>query len=133
MIPGSGRSLREGNGYPLQYSCQENSMVKRDLQATVHGVTEWDTTECRHVWIRGTTTTRNVLYYKLSILSYDINMCIRATLRQKKKLLSPFYSQRNWDSMELSKFIVLNHMISKKVKKREKKKRPSDSSLISCL
>ena len=25
-IPGSGRSPGEGNGYPLQYSCQENSM-----------------------------------------------------------------------------------------------------------
>jgi len=26
LIPGSGRSLREGNCYPLQYSCLENSM-----------------------------------------------------------------------------------------------------------
>ena len=25
LIPGSGRSPEEGNGYPLQYSCQENS------------------------------------------------------------------------------------------------------------
>ena len=25
-IPGSGRSPREGSGYPLQYSCLENSM-----------------------------------------------------------------------------------------------------------
>jgi len=25
-IPGSGRSPEEGNGYPLQYSCLENSM-----------------------------------------------------------------------------------------------------------
>ena len=25
-IPGSRRSPREGNGYPLQYSCLENSM-----------------------------------------------------------------------------------------------------------
>ena len=26
LIPGSGRSPGEGNGYPLQYSCRENSM-----------------------------------------------------------------------------------------------------------
>ena len=26
LIPGSGRSAGEGNGYPLQYSCLENSM-----------------------------------------------------------------------------------------------------------
>ena len=27
-IPGSGRSPGEGNGYPLQYPCQENSIIK---------------------------------------------------------------------------------------------------------
>ena len=32
-IPGLGRSLREGNGYPLQYSDLENS-----LDCVVHGV-----------------------------------------------------------------------------------------------
>ena len=37
-IPGSGRSSGVGNGYPLQYSCLENSMGKRDWWATVHGV-----------------------------------------------------------------------------------------------
>ena len=26
LIPGSGRSPREGNGYPLQYSCLENAI-----------------------------------------------------------------------------------------------------------
>ena len=28
LIPGWGRSSGEGNGYPLQYSCLENSMDK---------------------------------------------------------------------------------------------------------
>ena len=37
-IPGSGRSPGEGNDYPLQYSCLENSMDRRAWQATVHGV-----------------------------------------------------------------------------------------------
>ena len=37
-IPGLGRSLREGNGYPLQYSCLENSMDRGAWWATVHGV-----------------------------------------------------------------------------------------------
>ena len=36
---GSGRSPGEGNGYPLQYSCLENSMSRGAWQATVHGVT----------------------------------------------------------------------------------------------
>ena len=38
-IPGSGRSSEEGNGYPLQYSCLENSMDRGAWWATVQGVT----------------------------------------------------------------------------------------------
>ena len=37
-IPGLGRSPEEGNGYPFQYSGQENSTDKGAWQATVHGV-----------------------------------------------------------------------------------------------
>jgi len=45
-IPGFGRSPGEGNGYPLQYSCLENSMDRGAWWATVHGGhKEWDTTE----------------------------------------------------------------------------------------
>ena len=39
-IPGSGRSPGEGNGYPLHYSCLENSVDRGDWQAAVHGVTK---------------------------------------------------------------------------------------------
>ena len=42
-ILGSGRSLGEGNGYPLQYSCLENSMDRGAWRATVHGVTKSQT------------------------------------------------------------------------------------------
>ena len=41
-IPGSGRSSAEEKGYPLQYSCPENSI---DRGATVHGVAESDVTK----------------------------------------------------------------------------------------
>ena len=34
-IPGSGKSLREGTGNLLQYSCLENSMERGDWWATV--------------------------------------------------------------------------------------------------
>ena len=40
LIPELGRSLGEGNGNPLQYSCLENSMERGARQATVHGVTK---------------------------------------------------------------------------------------------
>ena len=38
LIPGSGSSPGEGNGYPLQYSCLENPTDRRAWQTTVHGV-----------------------------------------------------------------------------------------------
>ena len=38
LIPGLGRSSREINGNPLQYSCLGNSMDRRAWQAAVHGV-----------------------------------------------------------------------------------------------
>ena len=44
-IPRSGRSHGGGNGNPLQSSCLENSMDRGAWLATVHGVTESETTE----------------------------------------------------------------------------------------
>ena len=38
LIPGSGRFPGEGNGYPIQYSCLENSVGRGAWWATVHGV-----------------------------------------------------------------------------------------------
>ena len=40
VISGLGRPPGEGNGNPLPYSCQENSMDRRARRATVHGVTK---------------------------------------------------------------------------------------------
>ena len=37
-IPGLGTSSGEGNDYPLQYSCLENSMNRGAWRVTVHGV-----------------------------------------------------------------------------------------------
>ena len=40
LIPGSGIFPREGNGYPLQYSCLENPMDRGASWATVHGISK---------------------------------------------------------------------------------------------
>ena len=37
-IPGTGRSLGEGNGNPLQYPCLGNPVDRGDWRATTHGV-----------------------------------------------------------------------------------------------
>ena len=42
-IPGLGRSLGEGHGNPLQYSCLENSMDKGAWKVTVYGVAKSQT------------------------------------------------------------------------------------------
>ena len=40
LIPGSGRSLRERNGYLLQYFCLENFMDRGAWRDIVYGVTK---------------------------------------------------------------------------------------------
>ena len=42
-IPGLGRVPGEGNAYPVQYSCLENSMNRGTQWATVHGFTKSQT------------------------------------------------------------------------------------------
>ena len=42
--PGGEDPLGEGNGNPLQYSCLGNPMDRGAWRATVHGLTESDTT-----------------------------------------------------------------------------------------
>ena len=42
-IPGLGRSPGEGKGYPLQYSCLENSMDRGAWKAIVHGIAKSQT------------------------------------------------------------------------------------------
>ena len=39
LIPRSGRFPGEGNSYPLQYSCLENSMDREAWRGIVYGVT----------------------------------------------------------------------------------------------
>ena len=44
-ILGLGKSPAGGNGNPLQYSCLGNSMERGAWEATVHGISESDTTK----------------------------------------------------------------------------------------
>ena len=39
-IPGLGRSLGQGNGNPLQYSCLKNPQGQRSLVGSSHGVAQ---------------------------------------------------------------------------------------------
>ena len=68
LIPGSGRSPGEGNGNPFQYSCLGNPMDRGVWWATVHGVTESDTTE-------QLSTHRHTYNSACSIYSCSVNTC----------------------------------------------------------
>ena len=48
-IPGLGKPPGEGNGYPFQYSCLENSTDRGAWRATDHGVAKSET------WLSGCT------------------------------------------------------------------------------
>ena len=43
LIPESGRSPGKGNGYPLQYSCLENSTDREACYMGLHGVSKSQT------------------------------------------------------------------------------------------
>ena len=62
-IPGLGRSPREGNGNPHQYSCLELYMHREDWRATIHEATESDTTEHTH-------TPLLIFCWKVNMLSW---------------------------------------------------------------
>ena len=51
LIPGSWRSLAVGKGYPLQYSCLENSMDRGAWWAAVHAVTKSQTRVTESDWV----------------------------------------------------------------------------------
>ena len=51
-VPGLGRSLGEGNGYPLHYSCLENPMDRGAWWGTVHEVAKSQTEHTHKVRVR---------------------------------------------------------------------------------
>ena len=68
-IPGLGRSPGEGNGYPLQYSCLENSMDRGARWTIVQGVSKSRT--------RLSDFTFTLLYYEITPLSMTLRyLCV---------------------------------------------------------
>ena len=49
-VPGSGRSLGEGNGNPFQYSCLDNPMDREAWWIIIHGVAESQNQLSMHTW-----------------------------------------------------------------------------------
>ena len=70
-IPGLERSPGGGHGNPLQYSCLENPMDRGAWQATVHGVTESDTTD--------------VIQHSTHHIKYKVELCLLKWARRAQK------------------------------------------------
>ena len=70
LIPWLGGSSRKGNGYPIQYSCLENSMDRGDWQSTFMRLQR-----VRHDWVTNThkTTTNNYKFVLINLLLFNIH------------------------------------------------------------
>ena len=74
LIPMLGRSLREGNGYLLQYSCLENPHGQKSLVAIVYGVAKsWVWLSNLSTWIpwsRKKVTNHKYIKYEMARVSW---------------------------------------------------------------
>ena len=83
-ISGSGRSPREVNGNPLQYSCLENPMDRGAWWAKVHGVAK-SRTRLSDFSSSSSSSVLKILFHARS--SYcRVSYCIKSTIPGKQKL-----------------------------------------------
>ena len=83
LIPGLGRSPREGHGNPLQYSCLGNPMDRGDWQATAHRIAKNQTRLSNY------TTTNNAGW----ILSMVLEVTFLPKLVGRKKRNHPLFHE----------------------------------------
>ena len=85
-ILGSGRSLGEGNGNLVQYSCLENPMYRGAWWATVHGVAK-------------SRTQLNGWAHMHKTYAVSLTCIISSSLlNNSEDALVPFHSNKNWCS-----------------------------------
>ena len=91
-VPGLGRSLGEGNGKPLQYSCLENLMDRGAWWATSH--------EVANSWIRLRDYTFTFHFHKVQTIGIKKKYCyptcpwqIYIKQKRKEKWKAPIYFQ----------------------------------------
>ena len=113
-VPGLGRSPREKNGYPLQYSCLENPMDKGDWWATVLVVTA---------------TLQSGLYYNMTSIfirrrnldlrrnTSDVCTQKKGPLRTQREVSHLQAKQRGFGDNETCLSLNLGFLVSRTVRK----------------
>ena len=89
LNPGPGRSPGEGIGYPLQYSCLENSMDRGAWGATVHEVVK--TEQLTFILLWGSFSGFSEAYRKRNyslLYSQHLYSCLQPALLALAKLIS---------------------------------------------
>ena len=69
LIPGSGISLREGNGTPFQYSCLEKPIDGGTWWAAVHGVAK-SRTRVKHAFTFVSATIMYIIFSRIDCFSW---------------------------------------------------------------
>ena len=109
-IPGSGRSPGGGHGNSLQYSCLENPMDRGAWWATVHRVTQSDTTEMTwhkaqniyHVVCTSKHSVSGIVFFSKPFTYFisSSNGPLRQVLLIFKLMLKLLiFSRGNWDNL----------------------------------
>ena len=70
-VPGWGRSPREGNSHPLQYSCLENPMDRRRLA----GCSPWDCMYYEMVTVMSLVSIHNLTYLPFFLVMRTFKIC----------------------------------------------------------
>ena len=93
LIPGSGRSSGEGNGYPRQYSCLENFMDRRFWQAIVHAVTKESDTYFSSDLCNCFTYANFLFLFFIFLVCFYFSSCFKCKVRLSTRCFSCFLRQ----------------------------------------
>ena len=93
LIPGSGRSLGEGNGNPLQYSCLGNPTDREAWWAIVHGIAKNQTRLSTSSWcIQCSTVSLSLL---CDLVAISIKICYLEVCRHWELVLLSLFKVKN--------------------------------------
>ena len=102
LIPGSGRSPREGNGNPLQYSCLEKPMDRGAWRATVHRISK-SQTQPKWLGMHAHTIANTLRWFRAHMIywnAYSIGFQLRDRVQSPSAMYFFFVVFPLWELLE---------------------------------